>query len=315
MIWLEMSRDKGHGGEGWEFATCLWSPTEKKGGGKWAYWDLMQRIHEGDVVLHLRGKTNPEFTGHSIADTNCYRTDKHPPRLGSWGHANSFYRVPLRDYCPFEKPILLADVFARCRDRLTEYHGAHSPAHSRNGRLLFYVQQAGRLQCQNGAYLSELDAELIQILFGSSSLERDFLEVSTGSSLTTLFSRIGQPAFSQAVRENYSEQCCFPDCAITDREFLVGAHIARWSDSPKFRGDITNGLCLCLMHDKAFEVGLFVLDQHLRVIPTPLAAGSPWATANILPYANRYIKDGQLTPALTCLQLHWQRVGFMPEVN
>ncbi len=58
-----MSRDANHGGPGWEFGTCLWSPTERNGGGRWGCWDLMQRVRKGDVVMHLRGKTKQQFIG------------------------------------------------------------------------------------------------------------------------------------------------------------------------------------------------------------------------------------------------------------
>ncbi|MGD0383401.1 MAG: HNH endonuclease, partial [Thermoguttaceae bacterium] len=248
-------------------------------------------------------------TGHSIADANFYITDQRPPKPGQWGHATSFYRVPLHDYCPFDEPIPLATIFTHHGDRLTQYHQMHSPANSRNGRFLFYVPQAGRLQCQNGAYLSEIDAELTEIIFGNATSHQDFQSVRTGFGIAMLHTRIGQQAFSEAVRENYSEQCCFPCCPVNDRAFLVGAHIARWSDSPELRGNVANGLCFCLMHDKAFEDGLFVLDPQFRVMPTPFAKDSPWAITNILPFANQQIKIGQVQPALTCLQLHWRRVG------
>ena len=312
MQWLEMSRDVDHGGPGWEFGTCLWSPTERKGGGKWGYWDLMKRIRKGDVIVHLQGKTNQHFIGHSIVDADCYITDRRPPKPGAWNHASTFYRVPIRDYCPFEKPIPLVDIFTRQGDHLMQYHYLHSPASSSNGRFLFFVSQAGRLQCQNGAYLSELDAELTKIIFGTTASDHTSASINTCSGFATLHTRIGQQAFSQAVRENYSGVCCFPECHVNDSGFLIGAHIARWSDFPEHRGNVANGLCLCLMHDKAFEIGLFVLDTQFRVTPSPLINGSSWAAANIVPFANQQIKIGRVRPALACLQLHWQSVGYTP---
>lgn len=303
-----MSRDADHGGLGWEFGTCLWSPTERNGGGRWGYWDLMQRVHKDDVVLHLCGRTNQQFVGHSVADAECYVTSHRPPEPGVWDHATTFYRVPLRDYCPFENPIALASIFHDHAERLTQYHQSHSPASSANGRFLFYVPQAGRLQCQNGAYLSEVDSDLVRIIFGNGETEHSH-QVGTGFGLATLYTRIGQQSFSDAVRDNYAHQCCFPECNVNDRSFLIGAHIARWSDSPELRGNVANGLCLCLMHDKAFETGLFVLDRHLRVVPTRSAQESAWARANILPFTNQQITVGPIRPAPACLQLHWQRVG------
>lgn len=313
MPWLEMSRDADHGGRGWEFGTCLWSPTERKGGGRWGYWDLMQRVERGDVVFHLRGKAKPQFVGHSIADADCYKTTERPPKPGAWDHAESFYRIPLRDYCPLESPVKLADVFRNHAAALIEYHKNHSPAGSPNGRFLFFVSQAGRLQCQNGAYLSEVDAELTKLIFGGPVSEYSGeSQVVTGTGLTTLHTRIGQQEFSRAVRDNYAGTCCFPYCKVSDRQFLVGAHIARWSDSPQFRGSVENGLCFCLMHDKAFEIGLYTLDADFRITPTPEATESEWAVRKILPYAGQQIRLGRVLPGVEPLQHHWKRIDFSP---
>lgn len=313
MQWLEMSRDSEHGGHGWQFGTCLWSPTLRNGGGRWGYWDLMQRVRKDDVVLHLQGRRNQKFVGHSVADADCYITTDRPPQPGPWDHASHFYRVPLRDYCPLEDPIPLAGIFERNSEQLIEYHQSHSPASSSNGRFLFYVPQAGRLQCQNGAYLSEVDSELSRIIFGQYPDTEPQHEVGTGSGLATLLTRIGQNAFSDSVRDNYAHRCCFPRCNVVDDSFLIGAHIARWSDSSEHRGKIANGLCLCLMHDKAFESGLFILDRHFRVVPTAAASNSAWAKNNILPFANEQITIGPVQPSIKCLQLHWQRVGHSPK--
>lgn len=149
MAWPEMSRNTTHGGSCWEFGTCLWLPTQRKSGGRWGYWDLMQQVRKDDVVLHLRGKSSPQVVGHSVADANCYRTTQRPPEPGAWDHAIEYFLVPLRDCCPLERPIALRNIFASKAEALTDYHGVHSPAGSSNGRFLFYVPQNGRLQCQN----------------------------------------------------------------------------------------------------------------------------------------------------------------------
>lgn len=312
MAWLEMSRDPEHGGTGWEFGVCLWSPTERAGGGAWGYWDLMARVREGDAVLHLRGKNNPQFVGHSIADADCQITSERPPSLGTWGHAERFYRVPLRDYLPLEPSISLSAIFQERREELATYRREHSPVTRKNGRLLFYVEQAGRLQCQNGAYLSEVDSELAAILFGQVNIHSHQLPttVSTSSTVSVMQARIGQQAFSDAIRKNYSSRCCFPLCSVAEQQFLVGAHIARWSDSPEHRGQISNGLCLCLMHDKAFERGLFSVSAEHQVLETPLTRLSEWAVNHVIPFVGQYIGVGPVLPDIECLRLHWKRIGL-----
>lgn len=320
MTWLEMSREAAHGGAGWEFGTCLWSPTIRDGGGRWAYWELMRRVREGDVVLHLRGKRDQRFVGHSIADADCYTTTRRPPDPGTWDHAESFYRVPLRDYCAVEKPVTLSEVFAIKAEQLVQYHSAHSPVGRPNGRYLFYVPQAGRLQCQNGAYLSEVDSTLASILFeihvATDSDEPEADALNTGVGIATLKTRIGQSAFSNAVRKNYGHKCCFPNCEICDERLLVAGHVARWADVPSLRGQLSNGICMCLMHDKAFELGIFTLDSQLRIQQIPeRSATVDWAKENILPFVGQTILIPSVAPSIEVLQYHWSRIGFTPRIE
>jgi hypothetical protein len=55
-------------------------------------------------------------------------------------------------------------------------------------------------------------------------------------------------------------------CAITGietREFLVAAHIVPWSTDQSIRLDPSNGICLSLLVDRAFEKGyLLIEDDH-----------------------------------------------------
>jgi putative restriction endonuclease len=88
----------------------------------------------------------------------------------------------------------------------------------------------------------------------------------TGSTLREVEQRIGHQAFSDNVKDNFNYNCCFPKCAVEGRNFLVSGHIARWADNEPLRGHTANGLCFCLMHDKAFEQGLFTLDENLKVV-------------------------------------------------
>jgi predicted restriction endonuclease len=47
-------------------------------------------------------------------------------------------------------------------------------------------------------------------------------------------------------------------------EVLVASHIIAWRDNPALRVDPRNGLCLCAIHDKAFDRGLMTIsaDRH-----------------------------------------------------
>ena len=216
-------------------------------------------------------------------------------------------------------------MFAHREDALTEYlHRRRATPRRERGRL-FYVLQSGRLQCLNGAYLSQVDEELAAILLGPDYSARDSSEsrpstihVSTGERIRELSSRVGQKAFSDAVRSNYDHHCCFPGCGVRHDCFLVGAHIARWADHEDLRGDPSNGLCLCLMHDRAFERGLFTISSDLRVAVNRHTTGaieSGWSARHVVPYDGQPMQSGATAPSRAALALHWERIGFNPEAS
>jgi putative restriction endonuclease len=326
-MWLEMSRDDMHGGDGWGFKECLWSPTrtrstEKAPSRAWAYWELLPRVHANDVVVHLRGENKEaELVGYSIADADGYETTSRPPHAGQWDYASSFYRVPLIDFVPFAQPIRVYDIFSERNEDLRAHYLANrlKKKAKLQYQLLFFVVQGDRLQCQNGAYLSEFSTLLANIVFGpafagqASSKPMKAVSIKTGEQVAQIKARIGQAEFSDEVRENYGGRCCFPGCEVAEHGLLVGAHIARWADAEHLRGEVSNGLCLCLFHDKLFERGVFTLTPDHRIaINEPKLQSSPWSHANIAPFSGKVIKSGGVLPGAEPLKKHWERIGFTP---
>jgi hypothetical protein len=275
------------------------------------------QVKAGDQVLHLRGiRPDAELVGFSIAELDGYVTDAAPPDPGDWAYASYYHRVPLKSFTSFPEPINLEDVFTRRDAPLRDYFHRNRLL-SDNAKLrLFYVIQAGRLQCLNGAYLSEVDRELAGIILGSQfshpvELEHTVIQVSTDEVIRQLSTRVGQSDFSTEVRENYDHNCCFPDCKIEEDKFLVGAHIARWADAPELRGKVSNGLCLCLMHDKAFEAGFFTISEDYTVVVNrERAETSAWCRESILPYEGVTIRLAEIPPSEDALLHHWIRTKF-----
>lgn len=72
-----------------------------------------------------------------------------------------------------------------------------------------------------------------------------------------------QRAFSKAVKKNYGFRCAIT--GITSENFLVASHIVPWSVDKAIRLDPSNGICLSLLVDKAFESGLLLIDNELNV--------------------------------------------------
>ena len=317
MFWLEMSRDEVHGGGSWAFGQSLWSPARKKNNTSWAFWDTLLRVETHDPVLHLRGKDkSAAFVGISTAAADGFETADRPPDPGEWGYAQSFFRVPLRDFTPLEAPLMLRDVFSRHDAELRSYFLQNKTAASKE--RLFYVIQADRLQCLNGAYLSEASSDLARLLLERPvAVHQSSLDIArearTNERLREVLTRVGQREFSDLVRKNYGTQCCFPGCDVKEWTFLRGSHIARWADAPELRGDVTNGLCLCLMHDQAFERGLFTVDLDLNVWVDPdKASQSPWADAHLLPHQGQQLRVGMVAPSEEALLQHWERTSSYP---
>lgn len=308
MVWIEMSRDKIHGGGEWGLKKCIWSPAYKRGSrrGSWPFWNNILQVKKGDIVLHLCGKRNTAaFIGYSVAATDGYETLEHPPQPGMWGYATNYFCALLEDFQALDPKILLNYFFIAHEDILRNYIKTHSatPANC------FFTYQSGKLQCLNGAYLSKCDDELLALILDSKTVQSNASisqNSTTSETLRQVKQRIGQAQFSKAVKENYHFKCCFPDCCISDHRFLIGSHIARWVDNPDKRGNTSNGLCLCPIHDKAFESGYFSLDDEFCVILSPKLdiQESEVFKIYIKPYEHQKIDTAQIPPDKESLKEH-----------
>lgn len=222
-----------------------------------------------------------------------------------------FFRAFLRGYVRFDEPLNLYFLFDKKRTLFEKY--IEQKAKPLN---LFFTKQSGRLQCLNGAYLSEADDKLVELLFGDGNEHRVpddsvIYGVSTSEIVSQIKVRVGQEKFAENVKNNFKMQCCFPGCNVAERDFLIASHIARWADNQEKRGDISNGLCLCLMHDKAFEKGYFSLDDELRVCMFGRKAASEIFDKEILPAVGIAIKQGTIEPDREALREHRMRCRLL----
>lgn len=72
-----------------------------------------------------------------------------------------------------------------------------------------------------------------------------------------------QRAFSKKVKDNYGWQCALT--GIRSKEFLIASHIVPWSVDKTIRIDPSNGICLSVLVDRAFEHGFLSIDDDLTV--------------------------------------------------
>lgn len=253
-----------------------------------------------------------------------YITKENPTNnTHEWDFADSYYRANLTDYYKFAPFIKLSDYFFNNNKFLRDIF-TQNKLNLTTKKRLFYVIQNNRLQCLNGAYFSELGQRLSNLILntnqtGSQSIPIDSIisepsipkYTTTGVAYAALTRRIGHQQFSDNVKTNFDYKCCYPTCNVQGSSFLIGGHIARWADNEQLRGHTSNGLCLCLMHDKAFEKGLFTLDSKLRVrVLINYTSSNEWLINLLRSGHNLEIKHHQISPSIEALQLHWKRFGI-----
>ncbi|PWB68427.1 restriction endonuclease [candidate division GN15 bacterium] len=91
--------------------------------------------------------------------------------------------------------------------------------------------------------------------------------------------RLHQTFFRRSVLASYEVSCCVRRLNIA--ALLVASHIIPWSVREETRADPRNGLCMCSLHDRAFDRGLLGIDSALRIAISRTALRSRCAFAEI----------------------------------
>ncbi len=73
--------------------------------------------------------------------------------------------------------------------------------------------------------------------------------------------RIGQNFFRRAVLSAYESRCCIS--GLSEPRLLVASHIVPWRIDPANRLNPKNGLCLSLLHDRAFDLGMITIGEKM----------------------------------------------------
>jgi predicted HNH restriction endonuclease len=97
--------EHGHGGPGWEFETCLWSPTKDAGGSD--SYAVMREPDEGDLVIHVLDR---ELVGYSRVAEPFKEVSENPPNPGNWEGRPTYYRIELRDFQQTAESIPVSEI-------------------------------------------------------------------------------------------------------------------------------------------------------------------------------------------------------------
>jgi predicted restriction endonuclease len=75
--------------------------------------------------------------------------------------------------------------------------------------------------------------------------------------------RLGQSFFRRSVISAYDGRCCISGLSIP--KLLVASHIVPWRIDPTNRLNPRNGLCLSMLHDRAFDAGIITITESFTV--------------------------------------------------
>lgn len=118
--------------------------------------------------------------------------------------------------------------------------------------------------------------------------------------------RLGQRVFREIVVAIYRESCCV--CGMPIPELLIASHIIPWKDREDLRLNPSNGLCMCALHDKAFDRGFLTIDDGYNVLISPAVERyMPHRTIEngFIAYHNRRILlPDRFPPAKEFLEVH-----------
>lgn len=75
--------------------------------------------------------------------------------------------------------------------------------------------------------------------------------------------RVGQNFFRRAVLSAYDYRCCITRLSVP--KLLIASHIMPWCVDATNRLNPRNGLCLSMLHDKAFDAGIITVTEDMTV--------------------------------------------------
>jgi len=161
-VWIENTTSKhDHGGPGWEFGKCIWSPARDRRKVEGRY-KIMRSVKKGDRVINCYDSV---VRGTSIADGDCLEIYDRPPIPKPWGYAMSFFRVNLRDYLPLQQPLTLKELVDRHKEEIRDDIVNNRPTYylfSWWPPSSFYPE--GRVVLSQGRFLARATPALLRML-------------------------------------------------------------------------------------------------------------------------------------------------------
>lgn len=146
---------------------------------------------------------------------------------------------------------------------------------------------------------------------GESMGKEDNLLLPTGPSVEsrTVEARLHQSFFRRSVLASYETSCCV--CELDIASLLVASHIVPWSVNEGIRADPRNGLCMCVLHDRAFDRGLLAMNgmHQIAVSKSVLRSRSSFVQATLVTFNGGQMKlPKRFLPNPEYLQWHYDHI-------
>jgi hypothetical protein len=118
------------------------------------------------------------------------------------------------------------------------------------------------IEMQQAVTALDADAELGAPIDGSPCLDEDIDYTGSDKTVQTTV-RVGQNFFRRAVLSAYDYRCCITGLSVP--KLLIASHIMPWRVDATNRLNPRNGLCLSMLHDKAFDAGIITVTEDMTV--------------------------------------------------
>jgi Novel STAND NTPase 3 len=122
----------------------------------------MREPKAGDLVIHIRDSI---LQGRSIVERQYREEQEEPPEPGAWARMAPYYRIDLRQYQDFPRPVSLADFIREHQEALTAEIQRDHPQ-----RFPFQLEQSGRVKQVQGAYVCRATQNLFDLIRASVGL-------------------------------------------------------------------------------------------------------------------------------------------------
>ncbi len=120
-------------------------------------------------------------------------------------------------------------------------------------------------------------------------LEEDFPEGKVKEAVIKV--RINQNFFREMILAGYRSRCAV--CSLPEASLLVACHIIPWSINISLRMNPRNGICMCVLHDKAFDKGLITIRDDYKLLVSKIIkrlSNEVAVQRGFIPYENIEIK-------------------------